>query len=286
MRKTASVFCVFLAIPLWISGQAEDKVEIAKKYDQGLQKIITLQKKIQNFHPFLKKSYPIAVVEGDDFLIYDFDLKKKQYVFVKAAQPAMIVPEGVRAAFPLEFYDNKMACIVSGDVFNDLSGYATIFHEFIHCGQMECCELKLKSKLKVAQEAMAKNDFMWELNHAFPYEDTVFSEVYTIFLDAASKKDLEGIFRCRTYLKEMLNEQDYEYMVWQEWKEGFARLIENKIRQKFDLKENHGGIDPPFSRVTFYEGGSLYIEALFGKDKTLKNDVEKLFDVMLRGFQL
>jgi len=286
MRKIAAAVFVLLTIPIWISGQTEDKAEIAKKYNHGLQKIITLQKKIQSLHPFLKKPYPIAVVEGDDFLIYDIDPGKKHYVFVKAAQPAMIVPEGVRAAFPLECYDNKMTCVVAGDVFDDLSGYATIFHEFIHCGQMECCELKLKSKLKVAQEARAKNDFMWELNHPFPYKDEVFNEVYTIFLDAASKKDLEGISRCRTYLKEMLNEQDYEYMVWQEWKEGFARLVENKIRKKFDLKENHGGIDPPFSRVTFYEGGSLYIEALFGKDKTLKNDVEKLFQVMLRGFQL
>ena len=285
MRKTIVALYVLLTISLWIFGQTEEQDALAKKYDAGLQKIIELQKKIIDLHPFLKKLYPVAVVEGDDFLIFDIDPKTKRYIFIKAAQPAMIMPEGIRAAFPLDFYDNKMACVVSGEVFADLSGYATIFHEFIHCAQMECCEQKLKSKLKVAQEAQAKNDFMWELNHPFPYEDSVFTDVYTIFLEAASKKDLEGISRCRTYLKDMLNAPDYEYMVWQEWKEGFARLIENKIRKKFDLEENHGGIDQPFSRVTFYEGGSLYIEALFGKDKTLKDDVEELFDLMLRGLQ-
>jgi hypothetical protein len=26
-------------------------------------------------------------------------------------------------------------------------------------------------------------------------------------------------------------------MVWEEWKEGFARLIENRIRKKLELKE-------------------------------------------------
>jgi hypothetical protein len=285
MRNIAAALLAMLMISVWISAQTEDQAEIVKKYDQDLKKIITLQKKIKDLHPFLKKLYPVAIVEGDDFLIYEFDPKKKQYIFIKTAQPAMIVPEGVRAAFPLDFYDNKMACVVSGDVFDDLSGYATIFHEFIHCAQMECCELKLKSRLKVAREAQAKQDFMWELNHPFPYEDSVFAEVYTIFLKAASEKDLEGVSRCRTYLKETLNAPDYEYMVWQEWKEGFARLIENKIRKKFDLEENHGGTDQPFSRVTFYEGGSLYIENLFYKDKTLKKDVEKLFDMMLRGYQ-
>jgi hypothetical protein len=286
MKKIAAALFVLLTTSIWMGGHAEVQAEIAKKYVQGLQKIITLQKKIKAIHPFLKKLYPVVVVEGDDFLIYDYNSKKKQYVFIKAAQPAMIVPEGVRAAFPLEFYDNKMACVVTGDAFDDLIGYATIFHEFIHCAQMECCELKLKSRLKVAREAMAKQDFMWELNHPFPYEDNVFAEAYTIFFGAASKKDLEGISRCRTYLKEMLNVPDYEYMVWQEWKEGFARLIENKIRKKFDLQENHGGTDQPYSRVTFYEGGSLYIEALFGKDKTLEKDVERLFDIMLSGYRL
>jgi len=285
MRKTATVLCLLLLVAVWISGQPSGQEVLAEKYEAGLQKIITLQKKIQDLHPFLKKLYPVAVVEGDDFLIYDIDPKAKRYVFIKAAQPAMIVPEGIRAAFPLDFYDNKMACVVTGEVFDELSGYATIFHEFIHCAQMECCEQKLKSTLKVAREARAKNDFMWELNHPFPYEDSVFIEVYSIFLEATSKKDLEGISRCRTYLKETLNVPDYEYMVWQEWKEGFARLIENKIRKKFNLKENHGGGDQPFTRVTFYEGGSLYIEALFNRDKTLKNDVEKLFERMFRGSQ-
>jgi len=194
----------------------------------------------------------------------------------------MIVPEGIRAAFPLDFYENKMACVVSGDVFDDLSGYVMIFHEFVHCAQADCCEHKLKSGLSVAQQAQAANDYMWELNFPFPYEDSDFSEIYSLFLAAASEGEADKVLRCRTFLREVLNTPDYEYMVWEEWKEGFARLIENRIKKKLELEENHGGIDPPYNRVTFYEGGARYISILFEKDNSLEKDIEALFFRMLR----
>ncbi|MBN1223304.1 MAG: hypothetical protein JXB23_08630 [Candidatus Aminicenantes bacterium] len=256
---------------------------MAKKYESGLQKIIELQKKIRKIHPLLKKFYPVTIVEDKEFFLFDVNPKNTRYDFIKATRPAMIVPKGIRAAFPLDFYDDKMACVVTGDVFDDLGGYATIFHEFIHCAQMECCEQKLKPGLGVARKAQAAKDFMWELNHPFPYEDNDFEEVYTIFLELASKKDAAGVSRCRTYLKEMLNVPDYEYMVWQEWKEGFARLIENRVRKVLGLEENHGGSEAPYSRVSFYEGGSRYIETLFDADKELEQDIEELFHRMFRG---
>lgn len=37
-------------------------------------------------------------------------------------------------------------------------------------------------------------------------------------------------------MKDTLTTPDYEYMVWEEWKEGFARLIENRIRNNLELK--------------------------------------------------
>jgi hypothetical protein len=194
----------------------------------------------------------------------------------------MILPEGVRAAFPLDFYDNKMACVVTGEVFDDLSGYVMIFHEFVHCAQTDCCENKLKSGLSVARQAREAGDYMWELNYPFPYEDSDFSEIYAIFLEAAAEGNVDTVLRCRTFLKETLNTPDYEYMVWQEWKEGFARLIENRIRKMLELEENHGGIDQPFDRVTFYEGGARYISTLVDKNKDLEKDIEALFHTMLR----
>ena len=282
MRKPVGTHVLLLALAVGVCG-FEEQGMTAKKYESSLQKISEIQFKIKKIHPFLKKLYPVAVVEKGDFYVFDWNAKKKHYVFIKSARPAMIVPEGVRAAFPLDIYDNKMACVVTEDVFDDLSGYATIFHEFIHCAQMECCEPDIKSRLGVAQNARAKNDYMWELNHPFPYEDSGFEEVYSVFLEQASKKDLEGISRCRTFLRQMLNTPDYEYMVWQEWKEGFARFIENRIRAALGLEENHGGTEKPYSRVTFYEGGSLYMETLFDANKKLEADLEAAFYRMMSG---
>jgi len=280
------LFISFLLIVTFPSarsyGQDEEQTVMVEKYIQSLQKIFDLQKKIERIHPFLKKLYPVAIVKGDLFYVFDLDPSKKRYVLAKLAKPAMIVPDGIRAAFPLDFYEDKMACVVTGDVFDDLSGYVMIFHEFVHCAQTDRCEHKLKSGLSVAQQAQAANDNMWELNHPFPYEDSDFSEIYAIFLEAASDGILDKVIRCRSFLKETLNKPDYEYMVWEEWKEGFARLIENRIRKKLELEENHGGSDLPYSRVTFYEGGARYISVLLNEDKDLENDIEELFFRMLR----
>jgi hypothetical protein len=287
MRKI--LVALFLST-LWIvsftsaspHGQEEEQTILIEKYIQNLQKLFEIQKKIDHIHPFLKKLYPVAIVAGDLFYVFDLDSSGRRYFLAKMAKPAMIVAEGIRAAFPLDFYDNKMACVVSGEVFDDLPGYAMIFHEFVHCAQTDCCENKLKSGLSVAQQSHAANDYMWELNHPFPYEDSDFSEIYTIFLEAAAEKDVDKVSRCRTFLKEVLNTPDYEYMVWQEWKEGFARLIENRIRIKLELEENHGGIKQPYNRVAFYEGGARYISGLIGEDKSLEKDIEALFHKMLR----
>jgi len=285
MKKIALIlFILYIGLisSTWSGTQEGEQTKMVEKFNENLQKLFELQKKIGRIHPFLNKFYPVAIVEGDLFYVFDLDPSKRHYALAKLAKPAMIVPEGVRAAFPLDFYDNKMACVVTGDVFDDLSGYVTIFHEFVHCAQAECCEQKLKSELSVARRAQQAGDYMWELDHPFPYEDSDFKEIYTIFLEAAAEGDADTVMRCRIFLKETLNMPDYEYMVWQEWKEGFARLIENRIRKRLELEENHGGIVQPYNRVTFYEGGARFISVLFSKDKSLEKDIEELFFKMLR----
>jgi len=283
MRKLLLLLSLIALIQICPFGQAEEAEDISAKYTASLKKLVDVHKQIQSLHPFLKKLYPVAVVEGENFYVFDVQKAGSAYELVESAQPAMIVSQGIRAAFPLDFYDNKMACVVSGDVFDDLSGFVMIFHEFIHCAQMENGEPALKSRLRVAQRAQSESDFMWELNHPFPYEDVEFIQIYSLFLEAAAAGDVQGVARCRAFLRETLNALDYEYLVWQEWKEGFARLIENRLRNELELTENRGGIDPPFTRVTFYEGGERYISLLFSQDKELEEDIEVLFQRMLSG---
>jgi len=245
-----------------------------------LQKIFEVQEKIRDIHTFFDRLFPIAVVENDHFLIYDIEPNSLQYVFVKKAATPMPVPQGVRAAFQLESYDDRMACVVTGEVFDEQDGYVTIFHEFIHCQQSELCEHELKQKLEIARKAQAANDFMWEINHPFPYTSTDFVEAYQSFLATHEMPEVE---RIRHKLKAILNPEDYEYMVWQEWKEGFARFIENQIRNRLGLPENHRGREQPFNRVVFYEGGEHYIKVLSMHEMDLIIHLETLFDRMFAG---
>ncbi len=263
--------------------QTARREEMQLKYNSDLQKIFEVQDKIKDIHPFLGKAFPIAIAENDQFFVFDTDSSGRGYVFVKKTPTPMPVPKGVRAAFPLECYENKVACVISGEIFDSIEGYITIFHEFMHCHQWEICESKLKQNLGVAQKAMSKKDYMWEINYPFPYKNSKFTEAYSLFLKNLEEKNYDGIFKYRSQLRQILSKSDFEYMVWQEWKEGFARFIENQIRRRLDIKENHCGIEKPFHRVSFYEGGARFIEFLGKQEPELLVDIERLFHKMLNG---
>jgi hypothetical protein len=251
-------------------------------YLTSLQKIFQVQLDIQDIHPFLDKVFPIAIVENERFYIYEPDESRKCYRFSGEMPTPMPIPAGVRAAFPLNSDGSRMACVVTGDVFDSLDGYVTIFHEFVHCQQFETCEQQIKQTLSVAQKALAAYDFMWEINHTFPYNDSAFIQAYAQFLVLTPGSDPAAIRDTRQELKNLLAPDDYEYMTWQEWKEGFARWIENLIQRRLSLPENHGGSQLPFSRVTFYAGGACYIDHLYRWFPGIKTDFENLF---LRMYQ-
>jgi hypothetical protein len=253
---------------------------MTSEYLPQLQQIFQLQQTIRDIHPFLEKLFPVAIVKDDQFFIYDLDPAGQEYIFARQVETPMPVPPQVRAAFPLENYDERMVCVVTGDVFDQLAGYVTIFHEFIHCRQFESGEQQVKQSLDVARKALAANDFMWEINHPFPYSSPDFVRAYQAVLEAQS---LAEIMRARQRLKEMLSANDYEYMVWQEWKEGLARFIENRIKVRLGLPQNQGGKEQPFSRVTFYAGGANFIATLDKAEPGLITDIERLFERMFQG---
>lgn len=253
------------------------------KYSLKLQKIFDVQKKIEDVHPFFKRVFPIALVENNQFFIFDADTSSKQYIFIKQVPTPIPIENGVRAAFPLECYENKCVCIVTGEVFDSIDGYITIIHEFVHCQQSEICSLKLKKILSVARKAQERNDYMWEINYSFPYRDPNFCKTYAQGLEAMEKNRHDQVVQYRKQLKHALKQDDFEYMVWQEWKEGFARLLENKARNKLGIKEHHGGRKKPFDRRLFYMGGSVFIDYLARQNAYLLIDIEILF---YRMFQI
>lgn len=121
---------------------------------------------------------------------------------------------------------------------------------------------------------------MWELNHPFPYNDSVFISK-TMELDSLfDNKDVSGILNYYRNMKDYLDKLDYEYMIWQQWKEGFARYIENIMRNRVGIKPNLSKLQPQFSRVSFYDMGSRYIDLLIKDKPALKTDIKGLYNKM------
>lgn len=259
----------------------EEKSQFLNKNIISLNKIHEFQEKIKDIDPALSKLYPVVIVEEDIFYIFDLDEAGEKYEF-KLEHPAFThVPRGVRASLQLDYFDMKPLAVVSDEVFDDAEGYATIFHEFVHCYQWENKEMQLKMDLEVAKRAMEKNDFMWELEYPFPYEDEFFIERSIELKDIFENKDYQGVINYYKQMKEHLNQFNFEYMIWQQWKEGFARYIENLIRNRIGLNVNDKEINPPFDRVSFYCIGSKTIDILIDKNPKLKGDLEGLFYKML-----
>ncbi len=298
MKKTHKVlFMIFLVCPWFFQGiapgslsaaaldQAEsgDVAAIRARYTEKLQLLFEYRKRIRHLHPILNELHPVALVENDHFYLFDLDESGEKYQFIMKAPTKMPVPVGVRAAFPLDFYDNKPACVVSGDVFDSTAGYVTMFHEFIHCHQWNTVEPGLKDKLPLAVRAMEKRDYMWEINYPFPYDCERFEQSYTAWIQALDELNREAVLQARERLKEILDPFDYQYMVWQEWKEGFALYLENEIRNYLDIGKNLVGRKAPYNRTAFYAGGAGYIKYLLAENPELTADLEGLF-YFISGF--
>lgn len=97
------------------------------------------------------------------------------------------------------------------------------------------------------------------------------------------KSRLEGDLSRQAKLRQRLGKLEYEYLVWQEWKEGFARWPENQICGRLGLLPNQYGNEPPYSRVSFYAGGAILIEHLTSLGQGISNDLEALFG-QIRGY--
>jgi len=237
----------------------------------SINKILAIYEKINKMDKSLEYLYPIAIVEDNSFFVFDLDISGKHYEYKKNFLSRMSLPNGILAAFPLEGYEGKMAAVVTHKAFDDMESIISIFHEFVHCFQYYQYEMKIKGTLTIAQEAEKMQDYMWELNYPFPYNNEEFIEK-TI--------EINNGYDIGSYHKEMkttLNEKEFEYMIWQEWKEGYARYIENIIREKIGINKNSKLLKPPFDRVCFYEIGSKYIETLISRNHELKNNLEKIF---------
>jgi hypothetical protein len=249
---------------------------MSKRYLAGLQALCEIQTRVRSLHPALQTLQPVAVAEGDRFSVYDVAADGSYALALEAPTP-MPIPTGVRAAFNLESYANRMVCVVTGEIFDEPGGNITLLHEFVHCYQANTCEMALKQSLAVARQAMEKGDFMWELEYPFPYQLFTFVETYSALFAADDSGDDAALLAARQALHANLPNDALEYLRWQEWKEGFARWLENRMRRQLGMAENHYGRQQPFNRIAFYEGGAVWIDWLERQDAAVPLDIEALF---------
>ncbi len=245
--------------------------------ESSLDRLFALQDTIRDIHPAFETLYPVAIVSDGRFHIYEPDMGRRAYRLALEAPVRTPLPAAVRSAMPIDAWGNRMACLVTPDIFGERTGYAVIFHEFVHCYEWETCELRLKRSLGVYRRSMERKDFMWELLYPFPYTDPDFARDYADMLSALESGDVGRVDSIRRALKERLSPVNWEYMTWQEWKEGAARFLENEIKARLNIPPNRGGADPPFTRVSFYVGGELLIRRLDASEPGLSKDLEALY---------
>lgn len=256
---------------------------MTEKFHTEFQSLVHFQTEVAALHPAFESSYPVAIVEDNQFLIYDRPDGTGDYELVKTAPVPMPIPEGVIAAFPIKAYGGQTAAVVTPTIFDLPDGLVMLLHEFVHCYQSKMGYQYLRKQLIICQEEEKLGHITWEIDHAFPYTDEAFVAAYTGFLQTLEQSNSEIVARFRQDLKKSLSFRDYEYMVWEEWVEGFARWNENRLRQYMNMPRLDFGTVPPYNRVTFYVGGSAYIDLLVGQDSKLQTDLPALFTAMMAG---
>jgi len=234
--------------------------------------IIKMHDTLKNIHISLEKLYPIAVVNNGYFFIFDINELGTKYEFKHKAKTDLSDDVDWLAAFDLESYDGKFAAIIGKNILENSENYVFIFHEFVHCYQGETVENDIKSNLTIFKEEMAKQNYSWEINYPFPFNDEYFINK-TLELS-------DDFVNYHNDMRAYLKKTEFEYMIWQEWKEGFARYVENLVRKELGLQLNATISRQPFDRVHFYDIGSKYIEMLIEKDNELNNDTKNLFQKM------
>lgn len=205
----------------------------------------------------IDKFYTIGIADRKEITLY-YGKSIKDYEEIKRVSFPFELDPGTRAAFPVE-ENGQSAAILGKDVFSTVEDMVVVIHEFVHCKQFETCYLKLKEELDIFQHYKSLNNYMWEIEHPFPYQNEDIKALYADYCRSLKNGTEKEIHGSKRKLKEKLYKMDFEYMVWTEWNEGFARYIENQLRKLtgLEVKENLRELN---DRVNFYECGELFIK--------------------------
>ena len=246
----------------------------------ALSPVLNKKQEACQVHSLFNYQYPIGIGVSDK--LHVFQEQSGGYQYKTTVILPMEIQEGTKAAFSVDNLE-ECCCIITPSCLKESNFYATILHEFVHCYQDRTCEQDLKSKLGIYQLTSSSQDYMWEINHAFPYTNPD----YIKLIQNLSRLDYHEILKALSNLKSTLETIHYEYMIWQIWKEGFARFIENKILRMNEIVENNGGNElESLNRTSLYFIGDRIWRQLELLDPDLIEDIEKAFAVLKGKFSL
>jgi len=251
-----------------------------KEIELALSPVLKKKQEACQVHSLFNYQYPIGIGVSNKLHVFLEQSEGYQYKFTVTLP--MEIQEGTKAAFSVDKLED-CCCIITPGCLKESNFYATILHEFVHCYQDRTCEQDLKGKLEIYQRAFSSHNYMWEINHAFPYTHPD----YIKFFRNISRLDYHKTMEALSKLKSTLEVIHYEYMIWQIWKEGFARFIENKILRMNRIVENDGGNEPEDpNRTSLYFTGDRIWRQLELQDANLIEDIEKAFYVLKGNFRL
>lgn len=221
------------------------------------------------------ETYLVGVGEGARLFV--FEQKLQSYRYRAVVTLPIVIPRGTRAAFPIEALGD-MCCIITPECLDDPPSYIAVLHEMVHCFQGRHFEDALKRKLTIHRKAVETQNWMWEIQHPFPYGDSE----YRMMLKGLDSRELAEIVDRLASLQSRLEREDFEYMVWQIWKEGFARYIENGIRRLNGVAENIEGSDwESPNRTSLYHLGDVFWRRVAERRPELVTQIDRAFLLML-----
>ena len=246
-----------------------------KDVESKLNKMLLYKQDAKSVHSLFCSDYPVGLGEENKIVIYD--IVNGIYKYDQTVTVPMTIPEGTEAAFPIKEKDD-CCCVITHSCLAESNYFLPILHEFVHCYQFRSCEDKLKKKLKFYSKAMEDYGYMWELNYKFTYNN----EKYRELIQSIELCSFNEMIDRLKILRSELNLSDYEYLVWQIWKEGFARFIENKIRQINGVSENNNGVnEEDTDRTSMYFIGDHIWRKFEKRDLKILNRIEEIFGLLI-----
>ncbi len=267
---------LILIVAIVLMAGCASNVEKGVVQLEKLSEITNIWQTAKEMHPAWQSLYPVCLIDGGDYTLYRAD-ERGNWQKVDEGDIGMKLPKGVKAAFPLPFGDHEMACILDTDCFSTKEDMAIVFHEFVHCYQFATCEQDIKATMRVAQQNKHTGG-MWEIEYAFPYDNELVGKTYLLMTDAAKDGNRDEVIRLRKTIRENVSEQDWEYLCWQEFKEGTARFLQNELSERLDAKPALSSRLLPINRVSFYEGGEMVIRLLMQDDPGVEKDFPELWN--------